>query len=333
VIWLLLRLHRTTLLLAGAVTVLAVLGLAAGRLVATNALIADGLPQSCIAEPTAACREKVGAIAAESYAADTVSILAWIWGPGHLALLTLPLVLGVLAGAGIIGRELGRDTHLLTLTQNVGRTRWWVGRLALAAGVAVVGSVVVSAVGGWAYAPVDGLVGSSQPLVTPSFEASGLVPAGHALLACASAAVLGLLTRSAAVAAFATTVVYGIVLFALATTPIRAGYLPPVVVGVDVSSDAVFIASQPDGQGDWTVDQRYLDAAGDPVPPGSIYGDGRCGTLTECMRDAGVVAVEALVQPASRYWPFQLIETGILLALAAAAVAVGSLRLRRSLVR
>jgi hypothetical protein len=259
-------------------------------------------------------------------------LLGMSWGLGHLGMLAVPLVLGLLTGAGVIGRELGRDAHLLTLTQNVGRARWWASRLALAAGVAVVGSVLVGAVGSWAYTPLDGLIAPPQPLQTPIFDTSGLVPAGQALLACALGAVLGLLTRNTAVAAFATTVAYGVILFVLASTAVRGAYLPPVTVTSDAYTDQVISGAQP-GESDWTMGQRYLDAAGDPVPASVMYSGDRCDDVTECLRNAGVVAVQYEVQPASRYWPFQLIETGILLALAAGAVAVGSLRLRRSLVR
>jgi hypothetical protein len=331
VIWLLLRLHRTTLLLAAATTAVVAAGLAVYRPLSTNALAAAGIPQSCIADPTPDCGDLALALVTNPTNSGATQVLGGFWGYGHLVLLALPLVLGLLTGAGIIGRELGRDAHLLTLTQNVGRARWWTSRLALAGGVAVVGSVLVAGVAGWAFAPFDDLVAGRQPLQTPIFETSGIVPAGQALFACALGAVLGLLTRSAAGAAFATTIAYVVVLFVLASTDVRGAYLPPVTITADAYTDQV-ILGPPSTDGDWVLASRYLDAGGGVVPATSETFDEGCGDTDECLRGAGVVVTESDVQPASRYWPMQLIETGILLALAAAVVAVGSLRLRRSLV-
>lgn len=48
-----------------------------------------------------------------------------------------------------------------------------------------------------------------------------------------------------------------------------------------------------------------------------------------CMRDRGGVTPFAEVHPASHYWPLQLVETGILLALAALAVFAAFRVLRR----
>jgi hypothetical protein len=331
VIWLVLRLHRTTLLLAAATTALVVAALAVYRLLSTDALISIGVPQSCIADPSLGCRTVAMAARMSSASQGTMQAIGMFWGYGHLALLLLPLVLGLLTGAGIIGRELGRDAHLLTLTQNLGRARWWAGRLALAAGVAVIGSVLAGAVGDWAFAPLDDLR-PPQPLDTPQFETSGLVPAGQALFACALGAVLGLLTRSAPVAALATTVVYVLVLFSLSSFAARGSYLPPVIVIQDTYSGAT-VQGPPAGESDWQLDLVYFDAAGNPVPMSAVQPAEGCGDFHACLRSAGVAAMRTDYQPASRYWPFQLIETGILAALAAAAVAVGSLRLRRSLVR
>lgn len=327
---LLLRLHRTTLLLAAATTALAVVVFVTHRVLVVSALTAGGVPESCITDPAPDCRAL--AMAAVARPDGDAEALIGFWGWGHLALLLVPLVLGLLTGAGIIARETGADAHLLTLTQALGRTRWWTGRLALAAGVAAGGALLVGAVGGWAFAPLDGVSGPPQLLQSPVFETSGLVPAGHAVLACALAAVITLLGRSAALAALVTSVTYGVVVFVLAADGVRGAYLPPLVAVQDAYSTEVFSEFVP-GEGDWRVSDQYVDAAGRVVPDTVVYAGTDDCTVEECLRQAGVVALRQEVQPASRYWPFQLIETGILVVLAACAVAVGSLRLRRSLVR
>ncbi|MGW3754446.1 hypothetical protein ACWD7C_37410 [Streptomyces sp. NPDC005134] len=55
------------------------------------------------------------------------------------------------------------------------------------------------------------------------------------------------------------------------------------------------------------------------------------GDLSTCLSDHGAVDFYAKIHPTSHYWPIQFVETGIVLALAAAAVAAAFLVLRRRL--
>jgi hypothetical protein len=84
-------------------------------------------------------------------------------------------------------------------------------------------------------------------------------------------------------------------------------------------------------EGSWLLNQRLIDERGGTVAERTLYGPG--GTCTDlavddCFRRVGIVAVDSDVQPASRYLPFQLIESAILVVLSALALAGSYARLR-----
>lgn len=334
--WLVLRLHRPTLLMTAGVTASAVAALAIGRALSVAALRRGGLPDACFTAVTEECRRQAVVIIKEQAGADGMSVLGSFPGVGRAVLVLLPLVLGVLAGAGLVSRELDRGTHLLGLTQGISRARWWGSRLAVIAPVPALAALVVAAVAGWAYAPLEALRPLQTDLGPPLFESAGVVPAGYALLAFAVAAVVGMLTRSAAVAVLVTCAVFMATMITLSTAA-RQTYLPTVTLRVPLPADVAPGWSPVDETADWVIDRDYLDSAGRPVPVGTLqdaFDAGGCTAMTEalCLERAGVEAVEVGYHPADRFWPFQLIETTLLLALSAGVIALGSLRLRRSMV-
>lgn len=330
--WLVLRRTRESLLLIAALTGVLLVAFVLGRWRTVAELSDGGLPEACFAEVTDDCQRQASTIVKQVAGGEGFSALGSFWGFGHFALYLLPLVVGLLAGAGLFSRELDRGTHLLVLTQGVPRGRWWSGGLAVAVVPPLVAVASVDLVANWAFAPLDALVLPQPALTSPVFETSGVVPLGYTVLAFCLAAVVGLLTRSAAVAVIVTAVVFMVVMVALSSGA-RANYLPPETVRATVPAEAGNLWSPVDLNADWPLGNRYFDADGDPVPPlalgdEQIY-DCRPGERT-CLRAAGVVTMETDHHPADRYWPLQLIEVAILLALSAAAVAVGSVRLNRA---
>ena len=233
-------------------------------------------------------------------------------------LLVLPGLVGVIAGAGLFGRELERGTHVFALTQSVSRLRWWLTGLVVTGLPVVVGVALVTWLAGWALGPH----GMDFPLATPFFDSSGLVPIGHVLLAFTVAAGTGLVARNA-LAAVAVGVGVVMVVQIVLAAGYRMNYLPPehARVGVSALTDRPLVGSR------W-LESAPVDTAGAPVappPPGCVVP----GDPVPCLRAAGATAVEVVYQPASRYWPFQAIETGVLLSLSAAALGVGYWGLRR----
>lgn len=251
------------------------------------------------------------------------------WGLLRLLLLGAPMLVGVIIGSALFAHDLRDGTQVFTLTQRVRSSRWW---LTVLLGGAVAMVVLV--------APLSLLAGvldagQRSVLQSPWFEASGLVPVAYGLFTLTLAATLGLLTRNALAAAVVTAVVYVVMLLGLAHS-VRMHYLPaestvsPIIKNGELAVGRI-VAADDDSV---FVDLDYLDGAGRTVPYESLYGEhGVCSgadPADDCLQNAGVVSSITYYQPASRYWPFQLIESGILLALAGAAVAVGTVGLRQA---
>lgn len=234
-------------------------------------------------------------------------------------LLILPGVVGVVVGAGLFGRELEQGTHVFALTQSVGRVRWWLTGLAVAGLPAAVGVALVTALAGWVLGPA-GLV---LPLGNPFFDGSGLLPVGHVLLAFTVTATAGLVARNALVA-----VAVGVGLVLVAQIVLAVGFRPTYLAP---EASRVELAALFDG-GDLDRGRRlattYLDDSGRPVTSTALARCAGPAGDAECLRSVGAAQADVVYQPASRYWPFQWIETVILLALSAAALAVGFWGLR-----
>jgi hypothetical protein len=119
-------------------------------------------------------------------------------------------------------------------------------------------------------------------------------------------------------------------IFAVAQVPmplwVRANIIPPAQTIATVDAAGVnfgsLTASVVPGQpGAWVVSSEAINAVGQPVTalPASCFPESAqskfAGDPGQCMDKLGIREV-INYQPASRYWPLQLIETGIFLALA-----------------
>jgi hypothetical protein len=316
-IWLVWRRQRAALLTATGLVAAYCIVLAAGRVALVAHLQAHGVADACFDVPSAACRSAATA----ALMSDGPVAFTAFWGPGQLVLLAVPLAVGLLAGTGVFRRELDEGTHVLALTQSVSATRWWATGLLVSGVPVVVLLVPLGLVVEWAYAP-SGLMHSFSPLETPLFESAGPAPIAYGLLAFTLAAGTGLVARGNLAPVVVAVAGYVAAMFVLAIVA-RPQYLPAETVrqAVDFSRPDVGIRDVPG----WTVGRRWLDAQGAPrAYAGCADGSRAAG---ECLRDAGISGYEMRVQPDSRYWAFQLIETAILLALSAVALTLTHPRL------
>ncbi|MDT9693268.1 ABC transporter permease subunit [Streptomyces sp. P9(2023)] len=226
--------------------------------------------------------------------------------------LFVPLLVGGFVAGPLIARELESGTYKLALTQSVTPSRWLASKLLVAGAVTLAGTLVL--VGtfrlGW------GNVGSSyrfQWYDQGVFEASGPVLVAYGLLALAVGAVLGQLIRRTVVAMAAAGAVTGVVLLVLstlrwdwlavrtATAPFTSGNSAMALVPADARlADTGLLTSSGERLEGWFCAEPF-----DPAL---------------CRDDVTVASYFADYQPASYYWPLQLIETGIVLALAALAL-------------
>jgi ABC-type transport system involved in multi-copper enzyme maturation permease subunit len=280
----------------------------------------------------------------------------------------LPALVGIFWGAPMVSRELEAGTSRLVWTQSITRTRWLATKLGVAGvGAAAVGSFGLFLT--WWCGPLDDAVANGygsnglygEPRLWPSlFGTRGIVPIGTVVLALVIGVTLGLLIRRAvpAMAATLVAVVAVQVLMPLVvqahllpgselTAKITQGNLAEVRAVGDVGPDAddVIIdqlgisAGSPDA---WITANVTRDASGKVVdrypawvtdcapPPGAASTDESVDACFTRLADEGYrQRVEYL--PASKFWPLQLAETGVLLALAGLLTGFCFWRIRRDL--
>jgi hypothetical protein len=263
---------------------------------------------------------------------------------GFLVIMTLgvPAVLGILLGAPLLAHEFETGTSQYAWTQSVTRRRWLAakaGWLLLAA--AAVGGGVSGLVTWWS-GPDNAL--QADAFKPGRFDIMGIVPVGYAVFAMAlGIAAGGLLRRTLpaigiTIAGFIAVriVIYGWLRAHFMTTvtayfPVSAGFTPAgsswqLATGfVGANGQPLSIPQSSNGP--------VIGAGGNPLPvsalPASCQPASGNGPLSQAAYHAVVSCAQAhgirgyvTYQPASRYWAFQGIETGIFLLLAAALIAV-----------
>jgi hypothetical protein len=269
-----------------------------------------------------------------------------------VVILIAPAIIGTFWGAPLIARELEAGTFRLTWNQSVTRTRWLAVKLALigAAGMAV--TEAFSLLQAWWAAPIGKAVGlgGSGSIFSETrfgvfvFPTHGITPLGYAAFGFALGVTAGLLVRRAIPAMAITLAIFAAAAFI--TPLIRPTLLPTsqttatiAATGANISLTAnpglVFTATTVPGHpGAWIISSDGVNAAGQPVssvpaacepliPQGFVSHRGPAtsapgpNTLNNCVASHGVRVAESY-QPASHYWPLQLSETGMYLALALA---------------
>ncbi|MDT0270151.1 hypothetical protein RM844_28155 [Streptomyces sp. DSM 44915] len=230
----------------------------------------------------------------------------------------LPCAIAACAGATLIGRELERGTATLGWTQSVSPTRWLAAQLAVPAVALLAGMTALTWLYRWAWlsGPDDGV----NRWNSEYFHAAGPVGPAYVLLGLALGALAALLTRRTLPA-----VGLGLAGIALAYhlgDRVRSSLWPvsevrgpwgPSLNHVDQLEFGMVLESGERASG--------LDC-GDQAVPGDLAG---------CLADHGAVDFYATFHPTSHYWPIQLVETGLVLALTAATVATTFWILRRRL--
>jgi hypothetical protein len=258
----------------------------------------------------------------------------WLRGASWI-LEIVPFVLGMLIGAPLAARDMQLATNRLMWTQSVGRSRW----LAIRAGLGALATVALAT----CMLPVldwfaHGTAGSS--LIEPrTFDTAGVVVVGYALFAFALTTALGALVRSP---------IWGSALGAAAFLGTRVWVVADVRSHLaslrSLSSPATFFGFPTSVRG-WVINDGYVPAGRLTPSPGhgwAAYSHqvdtcsnaasaaaGRAGLdpfglratqlLQSCMSRLHL-HYAAQFQPDSHYWPLQIAEFAVFLALTATAV-------------
>ncbi|MFI8964083.1 hypothetical protein ACIGO8_18430 [Streptomyces sp. NPDC053493] len=269
---------------------------------ADDVLAAAGCPADSVAERCfQAARERADA---QWQARHMVEFVA-------LGMVVLPAVLAGYMAGPLIARELETGTYKLAWTQSVSPARWLAAKLAVPAAFTVVPVLLVTLVFQWSWSS-----GPADDFPTFWFDATmyaaqpGTVPVAAVLFGLATGALVGLLVRRTVPALAAATLLTGAVLAVLAQLRPR---LWPVETltgrhGLDVPARS------------WVVESGRLTRDGTRVSWQDCYEVVRDGQTNACMAARGAVTDYADVHPPAHFWPLQLVETGILTALAALAL-------------
>jgi len=237
-----------------------------------------------------------------------------------IAMQAVPALIGAFMGAPVLARELETGTFRYAWTQGIGRLRWTVGKLVpLAVAVtAVAGAFTV--LFAWYNQPWVA-AGYVTPFSARVFDLLGVAFAAWTLAAFAIGVLAGMLIRRAVPALAATLAAYAGLAFATGLW-LREHYITPLVTS----------SPNPPGSA-WAISGWYTKGGTFAF---SDHGSGIVDTARQLCggpcHGPGPRSLEQLLaqhgythwtgyQPGSRFWPFQWIEGGWLLALSVLLIA------------
>lgn len=239
-----------------------------------------------------------------------------------LAMLLLPCLVGAYAAGPLIGKDLESGTYKLAWSQSISPIRWLATRLALCAALVLVWTAALIAVHRWVWANEPNL-GPTEPgrwYDRVVYGSVGPVALAYALLALAVGALVALVVRRVIPAMGLTVAVTGAAVALLprlraqlwaTETSTTARLNPP-----RVPDDALPVA-----RGMLTRDGGRL--------PEDVCFNRPIGGFKQCLAEHQVTGWYQEFHPSSHFWPLQLLESGIVLALAATAAYAAFRVLRR----
>lgn len=234
-------------------------------------------------------------------------------GAGILGL--APFLTAAWAGAALIGRELESGTAQLAWTQSVSPARWLAAKLTVPAALLTTGMLVLTLLHRTLWS-TDGqlrtAMGSRSWYQGTTFEANGTVGISYALLGLAVGVLAGLLQRRALPA-------LGLAVVGLALLTTVLGTLRPYLWPLETLTNK---HEYPPYIG-MVVDEGALTSTGARVP------DPICVDNAKCLAEHDIVGFYRDYHPSSHFWPLQLVETGIALAVTALAVLIAFRLLKR----
>ena len=253
----------------------------------------------------------------------------------------VPALAGAFVGAPVLARELETGTFRYAWTQGFGRWRWALAKLVLLAVAVAAAAGAFSLLLSWYYGPF--FAGGDQTQLAPAvFDLRGVAFAAWTLAAFAIGALAGMLIRRVVPAIAATLAAYTGLAIA-AGLYLRQHYLTPLLTSnPNVPGSA--LGRRPDVPGAaWILSQQWQARGGRPVSEAALgqvlqqgapqLGGGKGGipqsfSVTQYLMQHGYTLWTAY-QPASRFWPFQWIEGGWLLALSVLLIAATVWLVRR----
>jgi hypothetical protein len=249
-----------------------------------------------------------------------------------------PALIGALVGAPLLARELETGTFRYASTQGFGLWRWTLAKLVLLASTLTAAAGAISVLFFWYYQPYFAagnqarFLSEISPLSSGLFDLRGVAFAAWTLAAFAIGGLAGALIRRVVPAIVATLAAYAGLALAVGTF-LRQHYLAALVTrNIDVPGSALILSQW------WTKGGRFafgrapirlVEQICPAPPPGAGPGNfSKSGFVAHCLSQHGYMQWTRY-QPASRFWPFQWIESGWLLALSVLLIAATVWMVRR----
>ena len=259
------------------------------------------------------------------------------WPPAQIISVVLqaaPALIGAFVGAPVLAREMETGTFRYAWTLGFGRWRWTLAKLVSLAVVVAAAAGAFSVLLSWYYQPFlagnPGFGGDPVPLDATVFDLRGVAFAAWTLAAFAIGALAGMLIRRVVPAIAATLAVYAGLAVA-AGVFLREHYMTPLLIRNLNPPGFAWILSQWWTKGGKPVGQDALTQVlqqGAPQLAGGKGGIPQSPTVNQYLAQHGY-AQWTSYQPGSRFWPFQWIEGGWLLALSVLLIAATVWLVRR----
>ncbi|MFI5676405.1 hypothetical protein [Streptomyces cellulosae] len=296
-----LRLHRTALIAwAAFVTVLVAVLVWTVRVTADDALREQ---EYC------ALHSRCNVLTTMAYA-DRIGYVGWFACYSFLAV-------AAFAGGALIGRELENGTVRLAWTQGVSPARWLAAKLAVPALAVTLGGIVLILAFRWGWGAHRSLMGDDWTF-GDVFVARGPALVAYALCALAVGTLTALVLRRTLPAVGVSFVLMWLLNVVLEFN--RSSLWPAVTrlspTGIELPDSA------------WQVENGTIVDGRRTQNLADLTCDGTAARVRSCLHDAGVSGYYAVHHPASHFWPLHLVETGIVLAVAAAATTAAFRLLR-----
>jgi hypothetical protein len=254
-----------------------------------------------------------------------------------IVLQAVPALIGAFAGAPVLAREMETGTFRYAWTQGFGRWRWTLAKLVPLAVVVAAAAGALSVLISWYYQPYFATgnqtldLSERSPFAATLFDLRGVAFAAWTLAAFAIGALAGMLIRRVVPAMAATLAAYAGLAFAVGLY-LRQHYLTPLVTTrLNVPGSAWTLSVW------WTKGGKFAFAGRPPAnllmqlcpnPPLGPFGKPQPVSLAQCVAQHGYTQWTSY-DPVSRFWAFQWIEGGWLLALSALLIAATVWLVRR----
>jgi ABC-2 family transporter len=253
-----------------------------------------------------------------------------------VALQAVPALIGAFIGAPVLARELETGTFRFAWTQGIGRLRWTVGKLVPLAVAVTAAAGALTVLYAW-YNQPWAAAGYVTPFSPRVFDLLGVAFAAWTLAAFAIGVLAGMVIRRAVPAIAATLAVYAGLAFT-AGLWLREHYITPLVTSSPNAPGSASVISGwytkggtfafgDHGTAIVNTVRQLCGAAGGRV----LHAPGRVAhvfDVPQCLARHGYTQWISY-QPGSRFWPFQWIEGGWLLALSVLLLAATIWLVRR----